>query len=374
MRRRGSFWPRLVRAPLVRRKSHALLSLVALGLGACLVTALLTLYTGVEQNLSSQFRRYGANLVVTPAAGAVGLTPTAAAPVLAAFPDSVGVLYAVADSGGRPLVMAGADLARLRQLNAEWRITGITGAAGSPLPGLGQAWVGQNAARVLHLGLGGQIQLSLGGRQARWRVVGIVSAGTDEDSEVMAPLAAVAALAARTGYTTLQLHVTGGERAMAAAVTRAQALLPGAEVEPVRQIAKGEGDVLLSTRSMLLTTTLLILLTVGLCVAAALTTLALERRQDFALMKALGGSDIGVMAAFVAEAALLGLAAAVGGIAAGAVLAAGMGQALFGVWLAPSAAGIGIALAATLTLAAIAALLPWPIVRAAAPAAVLKEA
>lgn len=369
MRQRGSFWPRLVRAPLMRRKSHAALSLAALGLGACLVTALLTLYAGVEQNLSSQFRRYGANLVVTPATGAASLTAAEAAPVLAAFPDSVGVLYDVASSGGRPLVVEGADLARLRRLNVEWRIS----AAGGAIPGVSEAWIGQNAARVLHTEVGGRIGLSLGGRTAIWSVAGIVSAGTDEDNQVMAPLPTVEALAGRTGFTTLQIHVTGGTQAMAEAAGRVRTMLPGADVAPVRQIAQGEGDVLLSTRSMLLTTTLLILLTVGLCVTAALTTLALERRQDFALMKALGGSDSGVMAAFVGEAALLGLAAAAGGIAAGAALAAGMGQALFGVWLAPTMAGMAIALAATLALAAIAALLPWPIVRAAAPAAVLKE-
>src|SRR6185312_8379360 len=92
---------RLVWAPLARRKTHALLSLGALALGAALVTALLTVYSGVEGNLSAQFRRYGANLVVTPRQGQLqpSTLPVAdEALARAAYPSSVGVLYAVAQA------------------------------------------------------------------------------------------------------------------------------------------------------------------------------------------------------------------------------------------------------------------------------------
>lgn len=364
---RTRFGPvRLMLAPLRRRKSRALLSLSALALGACLVTALLTLYRGVQQNLSHQFRRYGANLVVTPAPGELQLPLAQAQPALALFPASVGVLYDVGQSGGQSLVIAGADLARLRQLNSEWQIQG-SGA----LPRPGEAWLGVNAARLLHRRIGDALDLSINGRQARWRVVGTILAGTSEDNQLLAPYDQVAALARRSGFTTLQLRVPAGA-AMPAALARLRQLLPGAQPQPIRQIAAGEGAILLSTRSMLLATSTLILFTVGLCVAAALTTLALERRRDFALMKALGGSDRAVMAAFVGEAALLGLLAALAGILLGAVLAGGMGRALFGLWLLPSLSEVALCLALTLGLASLAALLPWPIVRAASPAAILR--
>lgn len=355
-------------APLVRRQSRALLSLLALALGASLVTTLVTLYQGVENNLNRQFRRYGANLVVTLGPGASAISPQAAEPVLALFPAGAGVRYDVGESQGRQVVVAGADLARLRQLNPEWQVQG-------PVPQAGEAWLGANAARLLHRGTGSSIDLTLNGHSARWQVVGTVESGGSEDNQIFAPYAAVAALAAdpaNAGYTTLQLRVAGDASAMSAAVTRVQQLLPAAQARPVRQIAQSQGEVLLSTRSLLLATTILILLTVGLCVAAALTTLALERRRDFGLMKALGGSESRVMAAFVGEAAILGAAAAVVGMAVGSVVAGTMGRALFGLWLAPSALALGAALVLTLGVAAAAALIPWPIVHAATPAAILR--
>ncbi|HXR96877.1 MAG TPA: FtsX-like permease family protein [Terriglobales bacterium] len=352
----------LVLAPLWRRRARALLSLAALGLGACLVMALLTLYGGVQRDLDQQFRTYGPDLVVTPAPGAATIPAAAAARALQQFPDSVGVFYAVADHPA--MVVAGADLARLRALNSAWHVNGTL------VPN--QVWLGGNAARLLHLGIGDRLRVTLGGHSADWTIAATVQTGGSEDNQVMAPYPMVAALTGATGYTTLLARVPANQSAIEAAINECARLLPGSNARPLRQIAAGEGAILLSTRSMLVSSTLLILLTVGLCVAAALTTLALERRRDFGLMKALGGSETEVMTTFVGEAAALGLAAGIGGIALGWLLAGVMGLALFGVWFNPSPAGAAFTIAVTVAVAALAALLPWPIVHAAAPAAILR--
>ncbi|MGH9394253.1 MAG: ABC transporter permease [Terriglobales bacterium] len=365
MRPLGWFGLRLALVPLARRKSRALVSVTALMLGAALVTALLTIYGGVAENLSQQFRRYGANLVVTPGDDALTLGAQPAQAALAALPDGVGVLYDVAQCQGQSLAVAGADLAALRRMNASWKITGRT-------PGAGEAWIGVNAARALHAGAGTALEVTLNGRSAHWRVAGTVQAGTSEDNQVMVPYAQMAELAGISGYTTLQFHISGGNGPMAQAEQRLQRLLPAARVQPVRPITAGEGAILLSTRRMVLATSLLILLTVGLCVAAALTTLALERRSHFGLMKALGGTERGIMALFVGEAALLGVVAAAGGMVLGSLLAAGIGRALFGLWLAPELNALAAALGLTLAMAMAAALLPWPVIRAATPAAMLR--
>ncbi len=364
-RRRGGGlgWWRLVLAPLARRRSRALLSLAALALGASLVTALLSLYAGVTRNLGRQFRRYGANLVVTPGGAAATLPRAAAATALARIPDGVGVLYDVAQIGGRSLVVAGADPARLRRLNPEWSVQG-------PAPRAGEAWIGVNATRLLGLHPGDTASVAIDGRSARWRIVGTVAAGTSADNQLMAPRAQVAALAGLSGYTTLQFHVAGA--AMPAALATLRTLLPAAQAEPVRPIAAGEATILLSTRTMLASATLLILFTVLLCVGAGLTTLALERRRDFGLMKALGAGELRVMGGFMGEAALLGAGAALAGMALGAAAAGGMGLALFGLWIWPTAAALAAALGLTVAVAAAAALLPWPIVHGAAPAAILR--
>lgn len=356
---------RVALAPLRRRKSRALVSLTALALGATLVTALATLYAGVSSNLSQQFRSYGANLIATPPPASSTIGEAEAARALAAVPSGVGVFYDVAQAAGQNVVLAGADLPRLRALNPTWRWRPAQAAPAG-------VFLGVHAARALGLAPGQTLDIAIAGASAHWRIAGTVESGGPEDDQVFASYAPVAALAAASGFTTLQFHISGGAAALAAGQSRIAALLPGARLQPVRAIAAGEGAILLSTRRMLLLTSLLILLTVGLCVAAALTTIALQRRPHFGLMKALGGREPGIMGLFVAEAAFLGLAAAAVGMLAGSVLAAAMGRALFGLWLRPDLPALAAALALTVLLAVAAALLPWPVIRAAAPAAMLR--
>jgi hypothetical protein len=255
-------------APLRRRRARAGLSLLGLALAAALVTALLTLFQGVNGHLSSGFRRYGPNLMVSPSRPGALIPPAEAAAAITAFPGATAVLYASGEAQRQRIILAGADLAALRQLNPEWITTG-----GGP-----GALIGVNAARLLRLHPGDPVQVAVAGHQAQWRIAGTVETGGSEDNQILAPYPAVAALAAVDGYSTLALRVEPSR--IAAVQPRLAALLPDAVAAPVRQITAGEAAILLSARTLVVACALLILITVGLCVAAALTSLALERRRD----------------------------------------------------------------------------------------------
>jgi len=68
---------------------------------------------------------------------------------------------------------------------------------------------------------------------------------------------------------------------------------------------------------------------------AAMTNVAMERKMDVGLMKAIGGATRRVVRLFLAEAALLGLAGGLIGAAAGIFLSIGLGKAVFGVAARP---------------------------------------
>src|SRR6185437_12831208 len=214
---------RVALAPLRRRKSRALVSLTALALGATLVTALATLYAGVSSNLSQQFRSYGASLIATPPPASSTIGEAEAARALAAVPSGVGVFYDVAQAAGQNVVLAGADLPRLRALNPTWRWRPAQAApAGVSL--------GVHAARALGLAPGQTLDIAIAGASAHWRIAGTVESGGPEDDQVFASYAPVAALAAASGFTTLQFHISGGAAALAAGQSRIAALLPGARL------------------------------------------------------------------------------------------------------------------------------------------------
>src|SRR5207247_5032700 len=110
-----------------------------------------------------------------------------------------------------------------------------------------------------------------------------------------------------------------------------QRLLPDVDVRPIRQFTEGEARIYNRISGLLTATVAIVLLLTGLCVMAAMTNVAMERRMYVGLMKAIGGSMRRVLRLFLAEAGLLGLAGGILGAAAGIFLSLGLGSALFGV-------------------------------------------
>lgn len=368
---------RLALAALLRRKARVALALVALAIAATLLTALLSLYGGVRRDLSREFRRFGANIVVTGTSAAPLLPPAAlprAAQVLGAKDLVVGMLVQVASlvpatgaTRAQNVVVVGADWNALRRLNPTWRPAAPAIAAGSSA-----VWLGAHAARALQVAPGASLAVRLAGRQRVWRLAGIISSGAAADNQLFVPLADLQALAGEPGFSTLEARVNGGPESVRAALAALRRALPGARVSPVRPIAAGEAGILLRTRGLLIATATLILLTLGLGLAAALASAALERRREFGLMRALGAGTGQVFSIFACEALALALVAAVLGYVVGGALAAWMAAAVFGALVAPGAGIFVVTLAVTLGLAALAALAPWPVVRRAAPATILK--
>src|SRR5215831_5946783 len=71
MSRRQLFLRLLVKAAWVR-KDRALTALLSVAVVATIATAALTVYSDLDNKLSREFRSFGANVVVTKPAGALG--------------------------------------------------------------------------------------------------------------------------------------------------------------------------------------------------------------------------------------------------------------------------------------------------------------
>ena len=134
-----------------------------------------------------------------------------------------------------------------------------------------------------------------------------------------------------------------------------QKQFPELEVRPLRQFTEGEARLYTKISGVLTATVVVVLLLTALCVMAAMTNIAAERRNDVGLMKAIGGSVRRVLRIFLAEAALLGLVAGLLGAAAGIVLSIGLGKAVFGVAAQPRLIVYPVSVALTVIVAILAA-------------------
>ncbi|MGH9774782.1 MAG: ABC transporter permease [Candidatus Acidiferrales bacterium] len=340
---------RLLGKLLIANRGRLTVALVALVSGAAVASALLNLELDAESKLAREFRSLGANLIIAPsgATAAPGDIPAASTlfdetsvmrSVQASPPPgavaAAPFLYIIARaSGSAPVVVAGTWLDKSPSL-APWRK--IEGSAISSREDHVHCLVGRNAARQLGLTVGAPLMLRYGAGKTQLTVAGIVDAGGTEDNQVFVNLAVAQELAGLSGKVELvELSVEASQDAIRGYQARLAAALPSLDVRPVRQIAEAEGALLLRIRSLILAMVVLILSLTALCVLATMAALAMERRADVGLMKALGGSTTRVFGVFLAEVGVLGAAGGVLGYFAGILLSAWMGRRVFDASISP---------------------------------------
>ncbi len=360
----------ILRRSLVHRRARSLSGLIALTVSAAITTALLTLYADLDSKLHHEFRSFGANIVVSAPAGTSLPQDAISRAQQAAGPDTLiapfGYVVATTDRG-TPVVVAGTDFAAVRRLDSWWSVD--TWPTDLPI-GVQYALLGQKAAnfvaneRDVHLTYNGKTITPV-------RAAGLLRTGGDEDSRVYVPLETLAELTG-TGPTVLELQVPGGASRIDSALTALRSALPALTVSPVRQLVESESRIVDRTRALMYGAVLLIALTVAVSVLATLSASILERRRDFALMKALGGSQIQLTGLFLLEALVLSIAGFVAGYLLGSAAAWLIGEANFQTATLPHLGVLPLVLLLNLVIAASAALLPARLLRTLSPAALLK--
>jgi putative ABC transport system permease protein len=369
--RNGARWKmfaRMLRRGVVVRRGRAITALLAVVIAAAVSTAMLNLFVDVQAKLRHEFRSYGANVVVVAKDGS-SLPADALAKVDAALDDrgiAVPFAYAIARQvGGNegPVVVAGTDMARVQRLNSWWSVTAWPRTAGTAL-------VGARADKVLSPD-GKPFELTFEGHKLQMTTAGTLRTGAAEDDHVYLPLSEFTAW---TGVapSSIEIAASGSPAEVSATIQRLSAALPQAEVKPVRQIVEAEAKVLGKTRMSLLASAAIIILTAALCVLATLTTWVLDRRKDFAIMKALGASERMVNSLFAAEAALLAVIGAVAGYMIGVGAAAWIGRANFHAAVMPRLSVFPVVLAGSVAVALLSAIVPISLLRRVQPAIILR--
>ena len=382
---RAMFW-RIIRRLFGANPGRLFVMLLALGAGAAVTAALLNLEVDAKRRLTTEFRAFGPNVLVLPQNSSQFLIET--------LPESIVRSVPVNLQSGRVVVSSRLYLvARLSPARpGESPSAVVVGtnplafliAAVSSLPNLSlvpnvappttghECVVGTNVARQWNVQQGADFTLTNADRRETCHVASFYQTGGPEDDQVAIGLRAAQRLADLAGrISAIELIVPGKPSEVQTYIKDLQRVLPDAEVRPIRQFTEAQAKIYNRISGLLTATVAIVLVLTGLCVMAAMTNVAMERKNDVGLMKAIGGSVRRVLRLFLAEAALLGLAGGMIGGAAGIFLSIGLGKAVFGVAARPRLIVYPVAVALTIIVAILSA---YPLRRLASirPASVFR--
>ncbi len=361
---RAMFW-RIIRRLLSANRGRLFVMLLALGAGAAVTAALLNLQVDAKHRLTTEFRALGPNALIVPRQvdSALSSDTTLSESILKEVPlfsqeggrvEAVAYLFLIADvsslaSAEHRVVVAGTHV-----LGAD----DLAKAAESDLqsPDKQVCIVGSKVATQMHLQVGDHLTLYGNKTPESCKIALVRLSGDAQDSQILPHLDVAQRLAGLSGRVSLiQLTVSGTPAQIDRYIADLQKRLPEAEVRPIRQFTEGEAKIYNRISGLLTATVGIVLLLTALCVMAAMTNVAMERKMDVGLMKAIGGATRRVIRLFLVEAALLGLAGGLIGAATGILLSIGLGKAVFGVAARPRPIVYPIAVGLTIFVAVLSA-------------------
>jgi putative ABC transport system permease protein len=379
------FW-RIVRRLLGANRGRLFVILLALGAGAAVTAALLNLQVDAKRRLTTEFRAFGPNVVVVPKNASSANSETLPETIAHSVPANtasgrVGVtsaLYVIASvsapqtSRALPAVVEGVNPLFLLRVSASPAVTPEDASSAIPPPVEHECVAGANVARNLNVQQDAQLTFVFQERRENCRIANLRSVGGPEDDHVEIGLRSAQRLANLPGrISALRLTVPGAPSEIQGYIADLQRLLPDADVRPIRQFTDAQAKIYYRISGLLSFTVGIVLALTALCVMAAMTNVAMERKNDVGLMKAIGGATRRVLRLFIAEAALLGLAGGVLGAAAGIFLSIWLGKQVFGVAAQPRLIVYPVSVALTVLVAILSA---YPLRRLASlrPASVFR--
>jgi putative ABC transport system permease protein len=366
---RAMFW-RIIRRLFGANPGRLFVMLLALGAGAAVAAALLNLQVDARRRLTTEFRAFGPNVLIIPKGSSAASSETLPESTIHLVPVILpngrvtvsSTLYMVASvsvpQSGKSLraVVAGTSPLTFLRVSVFSSSTSEANLSG-PAPSMGEVCVaGARVAKQVGVEQDTELVLASSERRESCRVASFHQTGGPEDDRIAIGLRAAQRLADLPNrISAIELIVPGTPGEIQGYIANLQRQLPDVDVRPIRQFTEGEARIYNRISGLLTATVGIVLLLTALCVMAAMTNVAMERRMDVGLMKAIGGSMRRVLRLFLAEAALLGLAGGTIGGAVGISLSIGLGKAVFGVAARPRLIVYPVAVALTVVVAILSA-------------------
>ena len=325
---------RMVAGSLIRRASRLIIAVLAIAIGATILSGLVTIYYDIPEQLGREFRSYGANLIVLPQ-GEAKITRETLGKLRGLIGDNkiVGMApyrYQTVKINEQPYIIAGTDLSEAEKNSPFWYVEGSWGNSAD----VSSVMVGHEIAQTLGLKLGDTFMvqgvkygehaeasrqdLSAEENQKRdlarqnfhtnLTVRGIVSTGGAEDGFIFADADMLDELIGDTFRAdVIECSIVADAVELSELSARIERDIPELMPRAVRRLTQSQDIVLGKLQALVLLVTVVVLIITMISVYTTMTAMVAERRREIALKKALGAENKLVMGELLGEGVMLGL-------------------------------------------------------------------
>lgn len=360
---------------LLRRRSRMLIALLAVAIGATVVSGLITIYYDVPRQMGREFRSYGANVLLVPSGDKQQLSEAEMTRATGLLPPDklVGMapyLYDRIKVNEQPLMVAGTDFNGVKKVSPYWQLRGEW-----PQNPADEIVVGAEVAELLQVVPGQQVTLTAAGNENEKKVTvaGIVRTGGSEENFVFLDLTSLQQLLHKEGAVSVaQVSIAANEAELTAITQDIGAKVPDIMPRLVKQVTQSEETVLGKLQALVYLVTIVVLLLTMICVATTMMAVVTERRKEIGLKKALGAENRSIVLEFLGEGLTLGVLGGLLGTVLGFFFAQAVSVNVFGRAISFQPFIALLALVVSIAVTGLACLIPVKMATDVEPAIVLR--
>lgn len=368
---------RMITASLLRRRSRMLVALLAIAIGATILSGLVTIYVDVPQQMGAQFRSYGANMIFMPAADSFTLAKMQESLAVIPSAELVGAApyqYNTVRIHEQPIMAAGTEMADVQKTSPYWLVD-VTYPAYAH-----EILVGKNVAQSLELSIGDSVSVNFTPEDKTqmdstidFTITGILNTGGSEEEYVYISMEDISELTGKSDNVDIaEVSVSASSAQLQKYVEEINESSTAISANLVKRVTASETTVLSKLQALVLLVTVIVLALTMICVATTMTAVVSERRSEIGLKKAIGATDKGIITEFMGEGVVLGALGGILGSFVGFAFAQFVSVNVFSSYISFRPLLVPITIIVSIAVTSIACLIPIRSATSVDPALVLK--
>lgn len=348
---------KMVISSLIRRRARMIVALMAIAIGATIMSGLITIYYDIPRQLGKEFRSYGANFVILPS-GEKKISEEEFENIKKFLPKGkvVGVApyrYETTKINQQPYILAGTNMQEAKNNSPFWYIEGkwIKG------DNKEDVMIGKEIAKKLNLTIGDVFKiegpkagakivaskqsdsaeeskkkdLSINFYSKKLKVAGIVTTGGAEESFIFLPMNMLnEILEDETKIDGLECSIESDTNDLEKLANDLKNSIKDISARPVKRVTQSQDIVLGKLQALVLIVDIIVLILTMISVGTTMMAVVAERRKEIGLKKALGATDKEIKREFLGEGLALGFIGGLLGVILGFIFAQEVSLSVFG--------------------------------------------
>ena len=323
---KNKFYLKMIMTSLARRRARMLTALLAIAMGATILSGLVTIYYDIPRQMGKEFRSYGANMLVIPTNPDKKITNDQLDEIKSLIPSGKLVgqapyIYTNAKINEQPYMLAGTDLKGAKENSPYWLIDGSWPEKSR------EVLIGNEVSKALELKEGDKIIINTpkvhgeGSIDTNFVVSGVVTTGGKEEDLIFMRIDDISQLVKDKNFDVVEYSIEAEQNELSKIVSNISQKDASLTPQMVKRVTASQDIVLNKLQALVFIVTIIVLFIMMICVSTTMMAVVTERRKEIGLKKALGATNSSVIVDFLGEGAFLGVFGGLLGVVLGYIFA-----------------------------------------------------